>query len=373
MRINTLHLKTFRTYKNQKIELHPRLTFIYGPNASGKTNILEAVSILAFGKSFRGAQEKDMVQNGEQGYHLSCSYEKNSEKFVLSCGCDPFHGKVQRKIKLDETPLLGRQSLISQIVCVFFSPSDISIVDGGPSFRRRFLDTVLSYQNKNYLQDLINFNKSLRQRNVVLKKFGNSYDKDKEGILEAWDQNLIQCAERITKARIKFIQEFQDVFYKVLSDISETRDDIKIKLKLSHIEEEENYKKILRENYEQDSNFGSTSVGPHRQNLLFEKEGKDILRFGSQGQKRSLVLSLRIAQFFFLKKSLNLTPVLLIDDVIGELDKKRKKAFVRVLHESSQTVFTSPEVHDLDGQIAEIAGNSIYYQVSSPGMISREK
>ena len=113
-------------------------------------------------------------------------------------------------------------------------------------------------------------------------------------------------------------------------------------------------------------------LGPHRQNLLFEQEGKRHTEIGSQGQKRKPCFISCIAQFFFLKESLNLTPLLLIDDVIGELDKKRKEAFVRVLHESSQAIFTSPEVHDLDGQIAELAENPIYYQVSSPGIISRK-
>ncbi len=360
MKIEKLYLRTFRSYANLEISFHPHLNFIYGPNASGKTNILEALSILSLGKSFREAHNKDVIQEKKEGYYSACKYTKQSTEHKLSYAIEIKNGKMQRKIKLNQEVLPGRKHLIGHIFTTIFSPSDISIVNDGPAYQRKFLDTVLSHQSKNYFQNLIFFNQSLRHRNAVLKniRIGSTKHQD----LEAWDVRLSKYALIVTKNRFQFIHDFCKIFENSLRQISQNKDIIKIDLSLSHPNELENYLQILRENYKRDISLGYTSIGPHRQGLAFKENGQDVLHRLSQGQKRSLALALRIAQFYFLKSSLGFSPVLLIDDVIGELDKNRKSAFIKLLKDCGQAIITTPNLDEIDQEFLSATEQMYIYK-----------
>ena len=207
MEIEELYLKSFRSYQKVHISLHPHLNIFYGPNAVGKSNVLEAIGVLALGKSFRGSQDKDMVCVGNKAYHIACKYKKNDIEYRLSYGSETGKGKARRKIKRNQDILHTRRDLIGGIICVIFSPSDITIAEGSPLYRRRFLDTTLSYQNRDYLQSLILFNQALRQRNATLKNIRNA--RAKEASLEVWDLNVSKHASILIKSRLQFIDKFR--------------------------------------------------------------------------------------------------------------------------------------------------------------------
>lgn len=352
MKLESVQLKQFRTYENQVVEFPKRLTLITGENASGKTNILESISLISNGKSFRGAVDNEMVRAGTSHYFVSGSFLRSGKKFEVDFACELSGNKSKKKIKINDKVLSGRSALIGNLITVIFSPSDISIIEGGPAQRRRFLDSLLSRQNKNYLIDLIQYNRALRQRNSIIKNIREK--KANKNDLHIWNPGIVKFAEKIIRERVNFIEEFYDIFKNSMYTISNSRDDLNIRLEYSSEKEKSNYEAVLLERQERDIQVGYTTTGPHRHNLVFELNGRDIEGYGSQGQKRSTALALRIAEFYFLKQKLGLSPVLLIDDVIRELDAKRRSSFIHLLHECGQAIFTTPDLDGLEDFLNEM-------------------
>ncbi len=347
-----------------------RLVFIVGRNAAGKTNILEAISILSNGKSFRGAQDRDIVQFGRTDYFLSSTFKRFDKSFKIELGCDVSQGSGRKKIKLNGKLVPGRSGLIGNLITVIFSPSDIQIVEGGPQHRRRFLDSVLSNQNHSYLLELMQFNRALKQRNAILKKIRERKASTTE--LEIWNQGFIKSGEIVIRERERFINEFRYIFLKSLKWISTGIDEIDISLVYSKEGEKEDLAGTLRKNMYADISAGFTVTGPHRHNLAFMNNGKDIMTFGSQGQKRTISLALRIAEFYFLKQNLNISPLLLIDDVIRELDAQRRSAFIELLRECGQAVFTTPDLDGLEEFLNIVRSDSLIYEVKGNGVVVKQ-
>lgn len=345
MRLEKLHLSQFRTYAELDLSFGGRLTFFIGDNGTGKTNILEAVSLLSLGKSFRGAADIDMVAHEQSAYFIRGHYEKQDRRNLIEIGCDLSGASLRRKIRINERVVAGRTALVGRLTTVVFSPADINIVEGGPVQRRRFLDLVLSSRDEDYLQTLIRYNRTLQQRNAVLKRARQTRA---PADLSVWNQGLTESALVLIERRQRFTQEFQEFFSEALGRISVERDRLELSLAASSQLEFTDFSAALARHEKRDLALGYTTVGPHRHNLLFGFGGRDVLQFGSQGQKRSLVLALRMAQFRYLKEHLGMAPILLIDDVLRELDAGRRRAFVELLHESGQALFTTPDLDGLD-------------------------
>ncbi len=369
MRLQSLLLKEFRTYQNLNLDFDRRLIFITGKNASGKTNILEALSILSMGRSFRGAMDRDIVREGSSDFFISCKYERAGKFFNLDYGCEISQdtGRSRKRIRLNGKQISGRSELIGNLITVVFSPSDIMIVDGGPSYRRRFLDALLSSQNRVYLENLVSYHKALRQRNSLLKKIRSRQASQTE--LDIWNSSVVRHGEKIIQYRIEFIENFKDIFHESIKRISGRFDSTRLELQFSRPGEEKDLSSVLKANAMADIASGHSLVGPHRHNLLFLSGGKDISITGSQGQKRSVVLALRIAEFYYLKKSLKLSPLLLIDDVIRELDAVRREAFVQLLHECGQALFTTPDLDGLESFLMTLKNDSSILNVEYPGLV----
>lgn len=369
MKVKALQLKNFRTYSNLEISFRNRLCFITGRNATGKTNIVEAISVLSNGRSFRGAGDEEMLRTGENGYYISCRYEKNGSDHQLEYGYDSSTGKSRKKIQLNGKAYPSRSALIGNLVSVIFNPADILIVNGGSALRRRFIDLVISNQNRDYFENLLQYNKALKQRNILLKSIRNN--KNRLSDLDPWDVGLSGYGEKIMNYRKGFIQEFNLYFEKALERISESRDRIEIVLS-SGDENGISFEEKLKKNRMRDVAAGFTTSGPHRHTIYFmNDEKKDAANYLSQGQKRSLVLSLRIAQFYYLKQKLNYSPVLIIDDVIRELDAYRRSAFVALLHECGQALFTTPDMDGLEQFLSDMQSEYEIYQTKGGGEIER--
>ena len=363
MIINEIYLKNFRSYTNIHLKFHPHLTFICGPNAVGKTNILEAISLLSMGKSFRNAKDKSIIKEGGNNYFIACSFDKNKKNKKLSYACEQHQEKNKRKIKKDNQLLGSRRELIGEMIVVIMSPNDLSLVEGISLYRRRFLDSILSFQNQEYFQSLLHLTKSLEQRNNILKEIKRKGSLKNERVLEVWDKSLVKNICKINKERNEFIKTFKDIFRELLLKISHGKDKVDISLYPILAEDEINIQEYLKKNLKKDIQLGYTSEGPHRQNLLFEKTGNKINTIFSQGQKRSVVLALKIAQFYYLKEKLNLKPILLIDDVIGDLDILRKKAFIELLNDCGQAIITTPDSEYMQGNLLGLKNSYWVYEI----------
>ena len=238
--------------------------------------------------------------------------------------------------------LSTRKELIGQLPCVFLSVLDIALAEGSSRYRRQFLDSILSFQKPNYLTSLVCYTQALRQRNKLLKELKRN-PRDRAS-LEVWDMALIEEARKISRERIRFVENFQGIFHAILKRISQDRDMLNLDLKLSHNEEFEHYGALLRENQGKDILSGHTSLGPHKHDIIFYNEKREPVHSLSQGQKRTLSLSMRLAQFYFLREHLGFPPILLIDDVTGELDRQRQQLFMEILTECNQAILAAPQI-----------------------------
>lgn len=365
-----MQLKNFRTYSNLTLSIDSRLSFILGKNAYGKTNIIEAVNLLSNGRSFRGAADRDMINYGNNAYHISANFRRLNQLNTIDFGCEESAGVLKRRVKLNGKLINNRSELIGNFISVIFSPADIAIADSGPQLRRRFMDMVLSNQDLQYLDNIMHYNRALKQRNAFLKRIKLKLAEVKDVLI--WDRKLVELAEKIIKTRKQFIIDFQKIFSEALDRISNGMDSLQLILVMTSKKEETDYAEALQQMIRRDTLLGFTTIGPHRHNILFEKDGRDIVRFGSQGQKRSLVLALRIAQFYYLKKKLNFSPILLIDDVIRELDVYRRESFIKLLQECGQAIFTTPDMSDLSRFLNKMKNESTVYEIIEPGkMIQR--
>ncbi len=365
MRLEQLHATHFRTYAKLDLSFPEKLTFIIGNNATGKTNILEAVSVLSIGKSFRGASDADLVQHGCTDYFVRGVFHRQGRRNIIEVGCD-VSGPLRRRIRINERAVNGRAALVGRLTTVIFSPADISIVEGGPAERRRFLDLVLCSREEQYLANLLRYNRTLQQRNAVLKRARQNRSTADLGV---WNAELSEMAAAVTHRRLEFVAEFAEVFTEALGRISGSRDQLQLSLAPSQEGEFEDFASALSRNEKRDRVLGYTTVGPHRQNLLFQSDGRDVITFGSQGQRRTLVLALRIAQFRYLRSALGVSPLLLIDDVLRELDANRRHAFIELLHESAQALFTTPDLDGLREFPTELREQALILKVIDQGVV----
>lgn len=367
MRVRRIQLKAFRTYEKLDLSFHRRLVFVTGLNALGKTNILEAISLLSMGKSFRGATDREMAADGSGGYYVSCELDRDDTTFQIEIGCDLSSGTSKKKLKLNNKVVPGRTALIGTLMSVVFSPSDIMIVEGGPVHRRKFLDSLLSREDKTYLKNLIQYNRALKQRRAIIKKIREK--RESPSMLSAWTHSLSIPGQYIIQRRLKFIEDFKEIFSDSLKRISGGSDHFLPSLQLTSSLEKSDFHKAIENHVAADIRAGSTLIGPHRHDLSFQHQGKEAGRYGSQGQKRSIVLALRISEFYYLRKHSGQSPVLLIDDVIRELDGNRRSAFVELLHECGQAIFTTPDLEGMDDVLDQLKEQIQIYRIHNRGRI----
>ena len=311
---------------------------LYGDNAQGKTNILEAVYLSGTTKSHRGTKDKDMILFGENESHIETIVEKNGIKYQID-----MHLKKNspKGIAINKIPIRKASELFGIINIVFFSPEDLNIIKNGPGERRRFIDLELSQLDKVYLNNLSNYNRIVNQRNHLLKEI--DYNKGALETLDIWDMQLIQYGNKIIERRQKFIEEINKIISNIHKKLTGNREDIKIVYEPSN--GALSFEQALLKNKEKDLRIKSTSVGPHRDDIAFLVSDIDIRKYGSQGQQRTAALSLKLSEIELVKQSIHDTPVLLLDDVLSELDKHRQNYLLDSIHDI-QTLITCTGVDE---------------------------
>lgn len=332
MRIKSIELKNYRNYEELRIDFTEGTNILFGDNAQGKTNVLESAYVSGTTKSHKGSKDKDMIQFGKEESHIRTFVIKNDQEFQID-----IHLKKNRSkgIAVNRVPIKKAGALFGILNIVFFSPEDLNIIKNGPSQRRRFLDLELCQLDKIYLSDLTNYNKILNQRNKLLKDL--VFRRDLIDTLSVWDMQLIDYGQRIIRRRSAFIRELSELVFSIHKNISGNREELKLTYE-PNIDAEQ-FEAELERMREKDMKYCQTSVGPHRDDLLFQIDGVDIRTFGSQGQQRTSALSLKLSEIELVKNVIHDTPVLLLDDVLSELDSSRQNYLLNNIS-GTQTIIT---------------------------------
>ena len=329
MIIESIELQNYRNYDQLHMEFSPGTNILYGNNAQGKTNILEAVYVCCTTKSHRGSKDREMIRFGEEEAHLKTVVVRGGREYQID-----MHLKKNRAkgIAIDKIPIKKASELFGILNIVFFSPEDLNIIKNGPAERRRFLDSELCQLDRIYLT---NYNKILAQRNKLLKDM--IYRPSLSDTLPVWDMQLIETGKKIIRRRKQFVDELREIVSDIHYRISGGKEELFLKY-------EPNIDDIFFEDElsrakEKDKKLCQTSVGPHRDDLLFSIGDVDIRKYGSQGQQRTSALSLKLSEIELVRKSISDTPVLLLDDVLSELDSSRQNYLLNNISDT-QTIIT---------------------------------
>lgn len=332
MNIRSIELKNFRNYENLEISFDEGTNILFGDNAQGKTNILEAAYMSGTTKSHKGSRDREMIRFGEEEAHLKTVVVRGGREYQID-----MHLKKNRAkgIAIDKIPIKKASELFGILNIVFFSPEDLNIIKNGPVERRRFLDSELCQLDRIYLADLTNYNKILVQRNKLLKDM--IYRPSLSDTLPVWDMQLIETGKKIIRRRKQFVDELREIVSDIHYRISGGKEELFLKY-------EPNIDDIFFEDElsrakEKDKKLCQTSVGPHRDDLLFSIGDVDIRKYGSQGQQRTSALSLKLSEIELVRKSISDTPVLLLDDVLSELDSSRQNYLLNNISDT-QTIIT---------------------------------
>ena len=355
MIIKSLKLKNYRNYDLLDLTFDPKTNILYGDNAQGKTNILEALYLSGTTKSHRGTKDRDMIQFGYDESHLETVVEKKGIIFQID-----MHLKKNspKGIAIDKVPIRRASELFGIVHFVFFSPEDLNIIKEGPAGRRRFIDLELSQLDKIYLNNLSNYNRIINQRNSLLKDIYGSNQQHLLETLDIWDMQLVHYGNLIIQRRQEFVEQMNEIISGIHNKLTGGKESIrqvneiiseihfrltggKERLSLTYESSigEMSMEQALKKNRERDLRMKSTSVGPHRDDLCFLSGDLDIRKFGSQGQQRTAALSLKLAEIELVKRIIGDTPILLLDDVLSELDKYRQNYLLDSIHDI-QTVIT---------------------------------
>lgn len=332
MIIKSIELADYRNYDFLTLTFDKGTNILYGDNAQGKTNILEAIYVSATTKSHRGSKDKEIINFEKEEAHIRTYVEKEG----IETRVDMHLRKNKSKgIAIDGQKIKRAADLLGLCNVVFFSPEDLGIIKNGPSERRRFMDMELCQLDGFYLYNLNHYNKIVNQRNKLLKDmYLNPQLKD---TLHIWDMQLVSFGSKIIERRRLFVEQLNEIIYEIHKKLSGGREELFIEYEPDT--EIEDFEKKLQLSQERDIRAKMTSVGPHRDDFSFLAGKVDIRKYGSQGQQRTAALSLKLSEIELVKKVTKDTPVLLLDDVLSELDSSRQNYLLNSIGEI-QTIIT---------------------------------
>ena len=332
MIIKSLELMNFRNYEFLDLKFSEGTNILYGDNAQGKTNVLEAIYLSATTKSHKGSKDKDIVCFDKEEAHIRTYLAKEGIEYKIDMH---LRKNKSKGVAVDGQKLKKAADLLGLLNVVFFSPEDLSIIKNGPAERRRFVDMELCQLDNFYLYNLNHYNKIVNQRNKLLKDmYFNPQLKD---TLNIWDSQLVSFGSKIIERRRMFVGQLNEIIYGIHKKLSGDREELIIKYEPDV--EIDDFETILKKNQEKDIKLKQTSVGPHRDDFSFMTGNIDIRKFGSQGQQRTAALSLKLSEIEIVKKITKDTPVLLLDDVLSELDSNRQNYLLNSIG-NIQTIIT---------------------------------
>ena len=361
MKLKTLQITGFRNIRKIRLDLDEKsdICALTGPNGHGKTNILEAIFLLAISKSFRTNENMDMIGFDDDFCSLSASFVKDGED--ISHELIITKNPPKKTLKINGV-IKKASDFIGDLNVVFFSPDDIGMIHLSPNTRRRYLDLLLSQLDRDYLEDSLNYQQAIKQRNSLLKLISDGKANEEE--LEFWDAKLAEHGLRIINKRKSIVGELNSRSSEIYKKVSGEKDELTIRYETSiSAEDTAGYMEKLFAGRKRDIINGSSGLGPHRDDLIFLNNGHDMKSFASRGEWRSLVLTLKFTEIDLLKNKKGYYPILLLDDVFSELDDDRQKILFNMI-KNSQTFITTTHKEFLDvvegeKRILEVTDGSI--------------
>ena len=356
MWIKNLKMHNFRNYENQEINFNKNINIFYGQNEQGKTNIIEAIFLCSLGKSFRAKKDSEMIKLNEKEASVEVKYQKSDRE-----GNIKIELKNRKNIYLNGIKLKKLSELLGNLNIVIFTPDDINILKGGPQNRRKFLDIMISQLRPNYMHILSLYLKVIEERNNYLRQIKEE-NKD-ENMLEIWDEKLAEYAVKIYEYRKEFIGKIINKIGNIHKNITNGEEQIKIEY-VSECENKEKYLNLLKQRRKLDIIKGFTTKGIHRDDFNVYINDKDIKIYGSQGQNRTAMLSLKLSELQVIYDEIGEYPILLLDDFMSELDKNRRKNFLESI-ENTQVIITGTEKLDIENL------NYLEYNVTNGKIIEK--
>ena len=339
MWIKNIKIKNFRNYNQEEINLEKNINIFYGKNAQGKTNIIESIFLCSLGKSFRAKKDNEMIKLNEENAIVEIEYEKSDRdgKIKIEIG-------NKKNIYLNGIKIKKLSELLGNLNIVIFTPDDINILKGGPQNRRRFLDIMISQLRPNYMHILNLYLKTIEQRNKYLRQIKEEHKE--ENLLEIWDEKLAEYAVKIYEYRKEFIEKIIKKINIIHKNITNGEEQIELEY-ITECDNKEKYLQLLKERRKLDIIKGFTTKGIHRDDFVIYINKKEIKIFGSQGQNRTAMLSLKLAELQVIYDEIGEYPILLLDDFMSELDRTRRKNFLENI-EGTQVIITGTEKLDIE-------------------------
>ena len=356
MHFTRLKLKQFRNYPTLELDVHPGITVLYGPNGSGKTNLLEAMHLLSLGRSHRTAQDREMVAAGADSAVVQAFTRRTDGSHEIEIRLHP-HEKPHKRVLLYNKPAQRIADLMGHATVVMFSPEDIRIVRDGPAARRRFVDMQLSQIHPRYLQTLKIYLNTLESRNALLRENKLFGVPDFVTQLDTWDEQLARAAVPLVKSRAAFLTRLSQNAAQQYAAISENPGEpFHLRYVGPLAQSDDPFRTMLdglARSRREDMQRMYTTFGPHRDDVAMMLCERDLRAFGSQGQLRTAVLSMKLGEIRLIEEEMGESPTLLLDDVFSELDPKRRSALLKST-EGIQTLLSCTDRQDAADAKADV-------------------
>lgn len=341
MWINNIKINNFRNYKKLDLELNNEINIFYGQNAQGKTNIIESIFLCSIGKSFRAKKDKDMINLEEGNASIEINFKKSDRqgKIKIELG-------NKKNIFLNGIKLKRLSELLGNINVVIFTPDDINILKGGPQNRRRFLDIMISQLKPNYMYSLNLYLKTIQQRNNYLRQI--KQENKNEDLLDIWDEKLAELAMNIYNYRKEFINKIREKIKNIHYEITDNKENFEIEY-ITDCKTKNQYLELLKQRRKLDIIKGFTTKGIHRDDFVIYINNKQLDVYGSQGQNRTAILSLKLSELNIIYDEIGEYPILLLDDFMSELDQDRRNRFLEKIKDT-QVIITCTEKIDIENK-----------------------
>ena len=345
MYIEKLNLTNYRNYTNQEVILDKNINIFYGNNAQGKTNLLESIYLCAIGKSYRTNRDKELINLNADFTNVNLSYKEKDREGKISVAISN-----KKIISINDIKAKKTSEILGKINIVLFNPDDINIFKDGPVKRRRLLDIMISQLRPAYVHNLNNYSKVIEQRNNYLKQIKN--ENVSQEMLEIWEMKLADYAEIINSYRKEFVGKMMEKIVNIHSKLTNDKEKIKIEY-VSDFTNKEEFLKKVKANRRIDILKGFSGIGIHRDDLKLFINDKALGIYGSQGQNRSAILSIKLSELEIIKDEIEDKPILLLDDFMSELDKERRENFLEDVKDT-QIIITCTDKLDLKNENKKI-------------------
>lgn len=345
MHIIDFYLTNFRNYKEQRVTFEPGINLLIGPNGQGKTNVLEGITYLITGKSSRIKSENDLMQWGEKNFYLSASFRVLDRQLKL----ESFYEPGKKVMKINQLACKRLSDYIGTVNSVSFSPDDLNIVKKGPNERRRFIDLLIAQIKPSHIALLNSYIRIIHQKNILLRTEKNVTHLKNQ--IQAWNEQIIDIGTRIIINRSEMTGKLNDHCHRIFKNIFSDADQLELNYhalgKKDNRQAINDFPEMLEKKMIQEIERKAVLIGPHRDDVIILLNGNDTRLFASQGQQRSIVLSLKLSEMEIIRDEKHEYPILLLDDVLSELDEIRREYLIDYIHSSQkQTIITMTGADD---------------------------